>query len=73
MIRAFINVFRIADLRNKVLFTLFMLCVYRIGYYVPLPGIDQEALSRHWRQTGGGAAQQAAELFAMFTLSLIHI
>ena len=67
MFRAFINVFRIPDLRNKVLFTLFMLSVYRIGYYVPLPGIDQTQLSRHWQQTGGGAAEQAAELFAMFT------
>ena len=67
MLRAFINVFRIPDLRKKVLFTLFMLSVYRVGYYVPLPGIDQSALSRHWKQTGGGAAQQAAELFAMFT------
>ncbi|MFH1745815.1 MAG: preprotein translocase subunit SecY [Planctomycetota bacterium] len=70
MFRAFINVFRIPDLRKKVLFTLFMLCVYRVGYYVPLPGIDQSALSQYWQRTsggGGGAAQQAAELFAMFT------
>ena len=67
MFRAFINVFRIPDLRNKVLFTLLMLAVYRIGFYVPLPGLDQSALSRFWQQTGGGAAQQAAELFAMFT------
>ena len=67
MFRAFINVFRIPDLRNKVLFTLLMLAVYRIGFYVPLPGVDQSALSRFWQQTGGGAAQQAAELFAMFT------
>ena len=67
MFRAFFNVFRIPDLRNKVLFTLLMLAVYRIGFYVPLPGLDQSALSRHWQQTGGGAAQQAAELFAMFT------
>jgi preprotein translocase subunit SecY len=68
MIRAFFNVFRIPELRNKVVFTLFMLCVYRVGYYVPLPGIDQESLSRHWQSSGGtGAAQQAADLFAMFT------
>lgn len=67
MIRAFINVFRIPDLRNKVLFTLLMLAVYRIGFYVPLPGVDQSRLSRHFQQSGGGAAEQAAELFAMFT------
>jgi len=67
MIRAFLNVFRVPDLRKKVLFTLMMLAVYRVGFYVPLPGIDQGRLSKHFQQTGGGAAEQAAELFAMFT------
>ncbi|MBK9126727.1 MAG: preprotein translocase subunit SecY [Phycisphaerales bacterium] len=66
MFRAFANVFRVPDLRKKVLFTLLMLCVYRVGYYVPLPGVDQEKLSRHW-QGASGATEQAAELFAMFT------
>jgi preprotein translocase subunit SecY len=69
MFRAFINVFRIPDLRKKVLFTLLMLCVYRIGFYVPLPGVNQDKLARHWGQQGGtgNPAEQAAELFAMFT------
>jgi preprotein translocase subunit SecY len=66
MFRAFINVFRIPDLRKKVLFTLLMLCVYRIGFYVPLPGVNQEKLSTHWKGAGQ-SAEQAAELFAMFT------
>ncbi len=66
MFRAFINVFRIPDLRKKVLFTLLMLCLYRIGFYVPLPGVNQDKLARHW-QGAGGMAEQAAELFAMFT------
>src|SRR5665213_2464089 len=34
------NVFRIADLRRRVLFTLALLAVYRVGAYVPTPGID---------------------------------
>ena len=67
MFRAFINVFRIPDLRKKVMFTLLMLCVYRIGFYVPLPGVDQSKLAQAFTQTGGGATQQAAEMFAMFT------
>ena len=69
MLGAFINVFRIPDLRKKVLFTLLMLSVYRVGYYVPLPGIDQSALTNYWQQAGGqgGATQQAAALFSMFT------
>ncbi len=67
MFRAFINVFRIPDLRKKVLFTLLMLAVYRIGFYVPLPGIDQVKLSQHFKYAGGTTTQQVADLFAMFT------
>ena len=66
MFRAFINVFRVPDLRKKVLFTLLMLIVYRIGFYVPLPAVNQDKLAKHW-QGAGGTAEQAAELFAMFT------
>ena len=32
------------DLRNRILFTIFILCVYRLGTYIPLPGIDPEQL-----------------------------
>ncbi|MCH8806023.1 MAG: preprotein translocase subunit SecY [Planctomycetes bacterium] len=67
MFRAFVNIFRIPDLRKKVLFTLCMLCVYRVGFYVPLPGVDQSKLAAAFAQTGGGAAGRAAEMFAMFT------
>jgi len=66
MFRAFANVFRIPDLRKKVLFTLLMLCVYRVGFYVPLPGVDQDKMSKHLAGSGD-ATEQMAELFAMFT------
>ena len=32
------------DLRNRILFTILMLCVYRLGTYIPLPGIDPDQL-----------------------------
>jgi preprotein translocase subunit SecY len=38
------NLFAVADLRNRVLFTLGMLAVYRIGSFVPTPGVNSEAL-----------------------------
>ena len=41
MLKTFINIFRVPELRNKVLFTLMMLAIYRIGYHVPIPGVDQ--------------------------------
>jgi len=33
-----------ADLKNRIIFTIFILCVYRLGTYIPLPGIDAQAL-----------------------------
>ncbi len=67
MFRALANVFKVPDLRRKVLFTLLMLSVYRIGIYVPLPGIDQGALASYFGSVGGGVGEQMAEIFAMFT------
>jgi len=32
------------DLKNRILFTIMMLCVYRLGTYIPLPGIDAQSL-----------------------------
>jgi len=44
MLEAFLNIFRIADLRKKLLFTLGALVIYRIGFFIPLPAIDQVQL-----------------------------
>jgi preprotein translocase subunit SecY len=38
------NLFAITDLRNRVLFTLALLGVYRIGNHIPTPGVNQDAL-----------------------------
>ena len=43
------NLFAITDLRNRVLFTLALLGVYRIGSRIPTPGVNQEALDDHRR------------------------
>ena len=40
------NLFAVSDLRNRILFTLALLGVYRIGNHIPTPGVNQEAL---WR------------------------
>jgi preprotein translocase subunit SecY len=44
MFKTLINIFKVPELRNKVLFTLFLLVIYRIGYHVPLPGLNQAAM-----------------------------
>jgi preprotein translocase subunit SecY len=48
------NIFVIPDLRKRVLFTLAMLAVYRIGGHIPTPGIDSEALLRMFERQSGG-------------------
>ena len=44
MIESFRNIFAIPDLRNRVIFTFAMLAVYRIGAFIPIPGIDPVAI-----------------------------
>ena len=66
MFRAFFNIFRVPDLRSKVLFTLAMLCIYRIGFHVPLPGVNQEKLASTLAASGTGLGQ-LTEYFALFT------
>ena len=39
------NLFAVADLRNRILFTLALLGVYRVGNHIPTPGVNQEALA----------------------------
>ena len=44
MLKTFTDIFKISELRNKVLFTLFIIIAYRIGAIVPIPGVNTEAL-----------------------------
>jgi preprotein translocase subunit SecY len=44
MLTAFRNAFRIHDLRNKILFTLFIFALYRLGTTIPVPGVDLNAI-----------------------------
>ena len=50
MIESLKNIFRIPDLRNRVLFTLGMLAVYRLGNHIPTPGVDASALTAFFDQ-----------------------
>ena len=58
------NLWKIPDLRNKILFTLFILTLYRLGSYVPVPGIDQEAVKRIQEQAEQGGVLSFLQLFA---------
>src|SRR5688572_5288351 len=53
-----LTVAKIPELRKKILITLIFLAVYRIGYYVPLPMIDQVKLAEKMQQAQSGALGQ---------------
>ncbi|MBZ5490996.1 MAG: preprotein translocase subunit SecY [Acidobacteriia bacterium] len=48
------NIFRVPDLRKRVLFTLAMLAVYRLGSHIPTPGINTDQLQKAFEQQSGG-------------------
>ncbi len=45
MVESLKNLFSVADLRNRILFTLGLLGVYRVGHHIPTPGVNTEALA----------------------------
>ena len=45
MLEKFFNIFRIPDLRKRVFFTLWILAVYRLGAWIPTPGVDTQKLA----------------------------
>src|SRR5215212_707893 len=69
MFQTLANIFRVPELRNKVLFTLLMLAIYRIGYHVPIPGVDQQAFIdlAHRQAQDGSAAGRLASYVALFS------
>ena len=63
------NIFSIPELLKKIGFTLGLLCIYRVGFHVPLPGVDHEKLKTQMgqQQDDEGGIGQAIQYFSMFT------
>ena len=62
------NIFRIPDLRNKILFTIALLAIYRIGFHIPLPGVDPTAVKAAVKDTDTESVfGRAAEMMQMFS------
>ncbi len=64
MLSAFINAFKIRDLRGKILFTLVIIAVYRLGSFIPIPGVDSGALRQLIDQSAATGAAQLINLFS---------
>ncbi|MBI4313691.1 MAG: preprotein translocase subunit SecY [Candidatus Omnitrophica bacterium] len=72
MLRALANSFKIADLRQRILLTLGLIAVYRIGCYIPTPGINGRALAEFFdrmARTQGGTLFAVMDLFSGAALS----
>ena len=66
------NVFKIPELRQRILFTLGMLAVYRVAAHVPTPGINGEELSK-FLHAQGGALMGFLDMFSGGALSRVTI
>src|SRR6201987_1302443 len=53
MLEKLANVFRVPDLRKRILFTLGLLAVYRLGGHIPTPGVNADKLSQFFDQNRG--------------------
>lgn len=73
MLSTFTNIFRVTELRNKVMFTLFILAVYRLGAQIPVPGIDYDAVVLLADQSGEGGILQLMNLFSGGALSAFAV
>ena len=75
IVNSFQNVFKVPELKSRILFTLALLAVYRIGAHIPTPGIDGTELSKFLLDRGGalmgffdmfsGGALSRATIFAL--------
>jgi preprotein translocase subunit SecY len=72
------NAWRVPELRRRVLFTAGILAVYRLGSWVPAPGIDQQAIQQYFNGAGGGIltllnlfSGSALSRFSLFALGIM--
>jgi len=72
------NFHKVPELRRRVIFTLVMLAVYRIGVFVTVPGVDRAAMSKYMAKQSGGLLNffnmfsgGALENFSLFALGIM--
>jgi len=80
LLEKFLNVFKIPDLKKRILFVLAMILVFRIGVHIPLPGVNAKALKDLFAQGGilnfidlfAGGALKRFSIFAMGIMPYIN-
>jgi len=73
MLSKLLVVFRIPELRQRILLTFVLLAVYRLGFSIPLPFIDQELLADTLKRMGGqgGGVDRVITMLSLFSASSI--
>jgi preprotein translocase subunit SecY len=64
VLKAFLNAFRVPDLRNKILFTLLVVAIYRFGAHVPVPVVDFSVINDAVNDQGAGGFIQFINIFS---------
>ncbi|KNF08039.1 protein translocase subunit SecY [Gottschalkia purinilytica] len=71
------NAWKIPELRKKMLFTLFMLFIFRLGSSIPVPGVNKEVIAQMFNQQSGGLLDflnlMAGGAFKDFTIFALNI
>src|SRR3990167_5907027 len=76
MLSAFANCFKIPELKKKILFTLGIIAVYRIGCYIPTPGINGAVLAEFFEKinnTSGGSIFTIMNMFSGGSLEKLTV
>ena len=74
MLKALANAFKVPELRKKILFTLGIIALYRVGSYIPVPGVDFAGMVDAFQNaTETGAAMALMNLFSGGALSYFSV
>jgi len=73
MLRTIANAFSVADIRKKIAFTAAMLLLYRLGAYIPAPGVDIQAVKELESNFGGGGILNLLNSFSGGSLSRLSL
>ena len=72
VLKAFLNAFRVPDLRNKILFTLFVIAIYRFGAHVPVPVVDFSVINDAVNDQGAGGFLELINMFSGGALGAVR-
>ncbi len=73
MLASMLNMFRVADLRKRILFTLLMIVLYRVGAFIPAPGIDVEQVQLLRDRANQGGVLAFLQLFSGGSLTTFAV